>query len=393
MRRGRVFILLAIILLLGVLAAYLVLRDGGTAAPPPEEPQPGQGQILGDMIYVIVAGQDISRGSTIPSEDDGGVRVTQMPKDLVVETMLVQADDPEALINLVVGHTARMDIARGVFITEAMITEEAGDLLGAGSDASLAIEPGMTAIAIPMSRLSGVAYALRPGDSIDVLITMLLVDLDTDFQTVLPNMVTPLVAPGGTEDFPAPFITSFVGVEIEDERPDPLPPVPYGKVETEQDLEQPLHLIPQEQQRPRLVSQRLVEQATVLHVGSFPLEEAAEVTILGPEADQGIGAPPPSQEEGAVEGPPPPDIITLIVSPQDALALNWAIKAGADLVLTLRAPNDVEITETTSVTLQYLLDNYDITVPTRLPYGLEPSLDAPIVPELPNDEPQDTEPR
>ena len=80
-----------------------------------------------------------------------------------------------------------------------------------------------------------------------------------------------------------------------------------------------------------------------------------------------------------------PDIVTLIVSPQDALALNWAIKSGVDLVITLRAPGDTTAEETTSVTLQYLIENYNIPVPAKQAYGLEPRVDEAIVPVLPND--------
>jgi len=77
--------------------------------------------------------------------------------------------------------------------------------------------------------------------------------------------------------------------------------------------------------------------------------------------------------------------VTLIVTPQEALALNWAIKTGVDLVMTLRAPGDTSADVTTSVTLQYLFDTYVITVPAKQPYGLEPRLDELIVPVLPND--------
>jgi CheY-like chemotaxis protein len=84
-------------------------------------------------------------------------------------------------------------------------------------------------------------------------------------------------------------------------------------------------------------------------------------------------------------GPAAPDIVTLIVTPQDALTINWAMKSGVDLVLTLRGPKDDTTTETTSVTLNYLVDNYNITVPSKLPYGLEPRLTTPINPVLPND--------
>jgi len=32
-----------------------------------------------------------------------------------------------------------------------------------------------------------------------------------------------------------------------------------------------------------------------------------------------------------------------------------------------------------------MLDTYEITIPTKLPYGLEPRLENLITPELPND--------
>jgi Flp pilus assembly protein CpaB len=376
MRRGRILILFALIVIFGVVAAYLVLRRRQPTAPTTEP----EAAIPSDMIFVVIAGQDIARGATIPEE--GGVVISQMPADLVVETM-ISGPDEEGLRARVVGRRARMDIARGVPITEAMLTEKAGDVLGIGSDASLAIDPGYTAIAVPMSRLSGVAYALRDGDSVDVLVTLLMVDLDADFQSALPNLITPLIGPGGTEEIPAPFVTSFV-LEFQDTREDGLPPLIYGRVDTEPELELPIHVFPMELQRPRLVTQRLVEKATVLHVGTFEFEGEAEAPVAVPTEEQGVGAPPPQQavpQEEIFR----PDIITLIVTPQDALALNWAIKSGADLVLTLRAPGDNVPTETTSVTLQYMIDNYNITVPTKLPFGLEPPLERPIVPVLPND--------
>ena len=120
-------------------------------------------------------------------------------------------------------------------------------------------------------------------------------------------------------------------------------------------------------------------------MGTFQLEGEVVSEVM-PVAEAGVGAPVPEGQVQVVTVTPP-DIITLIVTPQEALALNWAMKTGADLTLTLRAPNDAEITETTSVTLQYLLDTYEITVPTKLPYGMEPRLESLIDPELPNDVP------
>jgi pilus assembly protein CpaB len=114
-------------------------------------------------------------------------------------------------------------------------------------------------------------------------------------------------------------------------------------------------------------------------VGTFPLEEA----VAAPVPVEGAGAP-----EGQAQAAPvvlPPDIVTLIVTPQDALALNWAIRTGVDLALTLRAPADATATDTSAVTLEYLMQNYEIGLPARLGFGLEPRSDRIIVPALPND--------
>jgi pilus assembly protein CpaB len=372
MRRPRIIILFAIILLLGVAAVYLLTRGGGEQAQPDQTPV---GAVPSDVIFVAIAAQDIARGARIP---DDGIVMSRMPANMVVETM-ISGTDEEGIRSRVIGTVARQDIGRGVPITEAMISESGGDLLAGGSDASLAIPPGFTAISIPLDRLSGVAYALRDGDVVDVLISLLLVDVDPDFQSILPNYSTILNAPGGTDEFPSPSITGGVS---EYEGTTGLQ-IPLGKVIEEEETGTLFHVIPNGDQRPRAVTQRLVDSAQVLHVGTFALE--GENLAPAVQGDQAQGAPQTQDGQPVATTIQPPDIITLIVTPQDALALNWAIKVGADLTLTLRAPNDTEPTETTSVTLQYLIENYNVTVPSRLPYTLEPALQELINPVLRND--------
>ena len=114
MRRGRLLIMLALILLLGVAAVYLVLRrlsggGGGTAQPEGTPAAP-------DIAYIVIAAQDIARGSEIPAD---AVISAPFPADSVVETMLTDAGQA-------VGHRARMDIARGLPITQiGVVTKEA----------------------------------------------------------------------------------------------------------------------------------------------------------------------------------------------------------------------------------------------------------------------------
>lgn len=366
MRRGRLLILLALILLGIALAAYFLLRS----------PQPdGDGEIIAQPTplpreaNIIIAAQNIPRGAVIPND---GVIIAPFPLDMVVETMTTD-------VGQVVGRRARTEIARGMPITTEMVTDQAGDLLGTGSDASLAIEPGQTAISIPLNRLSGVAYALRGGDEVDIVVSMLILDIDTDFQSVLPNITAVLVNPdrGVLNSYVGDWFDATTGQVFVEQ------PREVGRAETDVSTGELLYVLPDEPQRPRLITQRLVEKATVLHVGTFPLEEdvtPAEVIT----AEEG-GAPPP-QAVPVASVPIPPDIITLVVSPQDALAINYAVKSGMDIVLTLRGPDDFTETQTIMVSLQYLIESYNMAVPQRLAYGLSPRIDQFILPLLPEDQ-------
>jgi pilus assembly protein CpaB len=73
--------------------------------------------------------------------------------------------------------------------------------------------------------------------------------------------------------------------------------------------------------------------------------------------------------------------MTLIVSPQDAVTLNYLIYGGAQLTLVLRNPRDADVPATEAVTLSYLLDQYNIPIPVKLPYGMQPAVSA-LVPKL-----------
>jgi hypothetical protein len=367
MRRGRVLVLVALLVLGLALAGYLFLTLGSD----------GDGEVVEPAVTpevrdanIVIAAQDIPRGAVIPAD---GVIISPFPSDMLVTGDGGMLTD----IGQVVGRRARMEIARGVPITANMLTEQAGDLLGVGSDAAIAIEPGFTAIAIPISRLSSVAYAIRAGDEVDVLASLLVVDLDAEFQSLLPDKSVILVGidrplTGQVCDMVDPSTGACILT---------AGPLPLGRSETDVSTGELLYLNPSEKQRPRLVTQRLIEKATVLNVGTFPLQdEVYQPTYVSPEEGG-----QPVEQTTITPVVKPPDIITLIVRPQEALALNYAIKAGIDLVFTLRGPDDFSQTETSSVSLEYLFNNYNITIPSKPAYGLQPRLDEIISPVLPND--------
>jgi hypothetical protein len=129
-----------------------------------------------------------------------------------------------------------------------------------------------------------------------------------------------------------------------------------------------------------LVVQQIVQDATVLKVGTF-----GEELIAAPTA---TAVPNPAETPTAEAAPtpiPPPDILTLIVSPQDALVLKYFIDSDASFTMALRSAGDFSRVDTESVTLQYAIERFRISVPAQLTYGLEPAIRNLQPPALPND--------
>jgi Flp pilus assembly protein CpaB len=146
-------------------------------------------------------------------------------------------------------------------------------------------------------------------------------------------------------------------------------------------MEQTFYLVPSEPQRPRMVSQTLIQDVIVLQVGNFKLPGETQQIAATPDP---FGDPTANEPVELVQ---PPDVITLIVSPQDAVTLNYLLYSGAKLTLALRGANDDSRVQTEAVTLQYLLEQYNIPVPIKLPYGMEPRIDG-LTPPAPAVDPE-----
>jgi Flp pilus assembly protein CpaB len=365
MRRGRVFIYIALILILGVVLIFFVGRDflfpaedtGILEVVPTATPT----QVA---VSVVVVEQPISRGNTI---EEDTLTLVPYPEEMVLPGMIMNISD-------VTGKLARFDLDVGVVLSENLVADSIVELKRQGSDAALLIDPGMVAVSIPISRLSSVSYAPKRGDHVNVLVSLLFVDVDTPFQSRLPNNTASVIASGTN----AENITTLTAILNQSD-------VPFGRSELDPLLEETFYLIPSEQQRPRLASQTLIQNVIVLQMGEFPLEEEEKEQPLPtptPEPGQPPAPTPVPEEEPE---PVPPDVITLIVTPQDAVALNYLIFSGAELTLALRSPNDDQIILTEAVTLQFLLDQYNIPIPVKLPYAMDPRLDGLIPPALVND--------
>jgi pilus assembly protein CpaB len=355
MRRGRILIFLALLLIIGLAVAALVFRQFILpTAPTTEAP-------LSATVQVFIAGQNIPQGERIT---DDVLSTISIPQESVVSVMFT-ADQRAELVDKV----ARYPIDQGVVITRSMVSD--GTVAAGGPEWASQIPQGMTAISIPTSRLESVAFGVRDGAHVDVNACFLFIDVDPAFQTELPNEVALLVAPGtevtnqaGESSVTATgvtlSVTSGVGVQ--------------GRTEVESAFQQGIYVIPSEDhQRPRLVCQMVLQNVAVLKLGTFALPQTQVATEqTDPEAQ--VAQP---QEI--------PDILTLIVSPQDSVTLSYLVYGGAKLTMTLRNVLDDSRVATEAATLQFLLSQYNIPVPAKLPYTVQPRIDSLTSPVLQND--------
>jgi pilus assembly protein CpaB len=214
---------------------------------------------------------------------------------------------------------------------------------------------------------------------------MMFVDLDSEFQTRLPNEFFPMWGPVSTEE--EIILTSGLAVEGSTEIFDKTDTIYFFQGRTELDplLNELMYVVPPEIQRARMVSQMLLPDATVLQVGDFEFKDEPEEVLVGPEGGEIVEPPVPEDPEAQVAEDKPPDVITLIVEPQDAVTLNYLMLSGAEMTLALRATGDDSAFSTESATLQFVLDEYNITLPAKLPYGTEPRVDELSLPVLEND--------
>jgi pilus assembly protein CpaB len=364
MRRGRILILLALILIIGLFAVAVIYLN--FLQPTQEAPTVVATPTPIDMVNVIVITQRVPRGNVL---DETVVGMIPIPRDLVIQGYYTDVAE-------VVGRRARVDLDANMIVTSGMLVDTTGMISESGSDAAIFIPRGMVAVSIPINKLSSVSYAPQAGDHVNVIASMMFVDLDTEYQTILPNEAATVIGAGTSPEEGGPSTLTASIREGSNSQ---------GRTELDPLLEQSFYIVPSERQRPRLVSQNLLQDAIVLGVGSFPLRDEEPEAEPTDEVDQQPVEEVPTPE-GQEKSPKivPPTVVTLVVTPQDAVTLNYLMFSGANLTLALRPTGDDTRVETEAATLDFLLTQYNIPVPVKLPYGMEPRIDEPILPEVPD---------
>jgi pilus assembly protein CpaB len=345
MRRGRLLIFVILIVVVGLALLALLWTQFGTPAPQPTQTA---------LTEVFYAAQNIPQGTTITPEMLGKFSI---PPGNVAEVMYTASEE-----NALVGQTARLTLDQGTLITSSMVGS--GPVEISGPSWAVQIPSGMVSVTIPTNRLALGGYAVNDGAHVNVNACMLFVDVDPAFQAALPNYTSVLTGTGFQEgQLPTLSVGSTTG-EL---------PSRQGRIELDPTLQQPFYTVPSETQRPRLVCQTILQDVMVMKLGNFVLQQT---TTTDPNA-----TPSPAQ----VQQQTAPDVVTLMVTPQDSISLNYFIYTGAQLNLSLRNPNDVSRFSAESATLTSLLTQYNISLPSKLPYASQPRIDVLNPPLLPND--------
>lgn len=324
------------------------------------------------LIEVVVAKTDLPVGEELRAEL---MEVELRPETNVALMGQYTTSDTQEYV----GQFARVNISKGQEVLKPMVAYNPNEVASFGSDLALYLNQGMVAVAFPINKFSGAAYALRPGDSVDAMMTMRFIDIDSEFRTALPNLVSRVFEPdllaGSAFLFPAEgtIVGRLEHLNLINKTVEIIPANPFSIPGEEGAADIPRAI-------PKRVTQLTVQQAEVIWVGTWrgPLDEQGEEdeVLAAPEEGLGDGLDISLDGEGEVtsnnEGessfdaeatPLPvrfedtPDVVILSMFPQDAISLKWAMDRGIDIDLVLRSQGDAELFTTTSVSLPQLVNH------------------------------------
>jgi Flp pilus assembly protein CpaB len=389
--RLRTFILLILVLLVGAaLVAIVALGMLGGIGPlaglattgtdtavvvesetelegeerPTPMPQPTATPAV-QFVPVVVARVPIPVGQRLQADL---LRVEARP----IDNVAVRAGYTYDGIADLVGRIVRADVAANQEILSSMLALNPTDLTTFGSDLSLYTDRGRISIAFPIDRYSGVAYALRPGDFVDVLMTLDLVQLDEEFQSALPNRIA-RVDQSRLEEAQAFLLQEQLAGRLE--LVQPINAVGLIGPSTAYD---PI-------QQPRKITQLSLQQVEVIWVGNWLDPNRGLMPAFDSRPTLSTAAPQPGVPAPKERPEDAPDVVILSLTLQDALYLKFAQETGVDLTLVLRAQGDNSTFVTTSISLQQLVDQGLLNISAPGIWGLEPRLER-LVPETGNDE-------
>jgi pilus assembly protein CpaB len=269
MRRGRLLILLGLILALGTAAVVFFLLQSTAPTGEPEI----------ERVDVVYAMQPIAEDSPVDLEGQLGIK--KVPKEGLSESVVLDLEQTQGML-------AAVQIEQGDVIYASML-QTPEEQMRKGELGKL-VQLGYVAVAFPISELSSVSYGIQPGDHVDILVTFSFIDIDQETQIREPLCPPVCPVPGGLE------------------------------VESQQ--------ASSGEQHPRLAAQLTVQNAEVLGVGRWNYKETAVQEQQARDED----APPPPEPppEYITLMLEPQDALVLKLAREYNASIDLAVRAQDD---------------------------------------------------------------
>lgn len=299
-----------------------------------------------DMVEVVVSLQTVPRGWEMTEEE---LTLDLRPTENVGTNVITDVQEA-------IGLYARTDIYQGQTLTKDILVDDIRHVALDEVGPSSLIPPGFVAQAVPMDRLSGVAYAIDEGDYVDVLVSFVLKEIDPQFQTLLENSIT---------------------FYLRDEEGNPILITvdPYGRFE-ELPTGETTHIAPSEDPRRPILVSMILQNAKVIQVGEWVPEGPVSAATPTPEPAP-ADIPEDATPTPAASGPPPtatpspPRTLLLALLPQDQLLLKYAVEADADVDFALRGINDGQLYTIENVDFNYIIERFNMDIPAGYEYSVE----------------------
>lgn len=271
MRRGRLLILLGLILALGTAAVVFFLLQSTAPTGEPEI----------ERVEVVYAMQPIAEDSPVDLEGQLGIK--KVPKEGLSESVVRNLEQTQGML-------ATVPIEQGDIIYTNMLQTPEEQMQKA--KLGKLVQVGYVAVAFPISELSSVSYGIQAGDHVDILITFSFIDIEQETQLREP------VCP-------------------------PICPVPGG---LEGESQQAAGL----EQLPRLATQLTVQNAEILGVGRWNYKEAAVQEQQAQSRDPDAPPPPEPPPEYITLMLEPQDALVLKLAREYNASIDLAVRAQDD---------------------------------------------------------------
>lgn len=371
MSRRTILILIFVfgIVLLSIVGVVFILQqnqptttvtDGENGAPAPDGVDSAEPvETIPPLVEVVVSLQTVPRGHQMTADI---LALDMRPVESVGTNVITNIEDA-------IGLYARTDIYQGETLTYDTLVADVTQIGLQTFGPSSLIPPGYVAQAVPMDRLTSVGYGMSEGDYVDIMVTFFFYQIDEEFQTYLPNdaafyleeqieAVEEAGSPTVILTQPVIFLVSPLGRFEE---------LPTGDL---------AHITPNEEDiipRPVPVTM-IIQNARVIQVGQYevPPDPADLIPTATPEPlEEGQPTPTPPPAATPTPTPMPDDVVVVALQPQQQLLLRYAVGANAQVFFALRGVNDGQLYSVENMTLDFLLERFNVEIPPNLGYSVE----------------------